>query len=579
MAADVVGYSARMREDEAGTIDRVSLLSKLLETIAAAHNGRIFNRAGDGFLLEFSSPVAAVRCGYDLQLQLGEPLTRKDIGLELRVGIHLADVVVDGDDLLGDGVNIASRIESEAEPGTVLVSNSVFEHVKRSAQLKFESKGARQLKNIAEPVTVYAVVGELGTHSCATALIEDSALPDVASAQKSTNSVVVIPFKNMSNDPEQEYFADGLTEDVITELSRFPDILTISRNTSFGLKGLTVDSRELGRKLGVQFCLEGGVRKLGNRVRINAYLTDAESGDQLWTERADCSFEDLFDFQDDLVGKIVSSVAGQIERQVAATAQRKRPNDLEAYECFIRGLSHHRIGGVTRENAEQAVHWFDEALKRDPGYGRAYAWKACAVATLAEWTGEDVWQELVEAGKRAIELDETDAESHRIAGSLALYSRDFERAKFHFNRAIELNPNHAFIVGRMGEIHNFMGDGSSALEYQKRAKMLDPFLPEYCRELEAVAYYVTKDYEACYRVVDEFARPTRRAAAYRTAAATHLASDGKLSRAVRDLLLLDPNFEPHKFIQTEFYKDRAIAKGLEAELNEALETTSLRRAV
>ncbi|MEE4237283.1 MAG: adenylate/guanylate cyclase domain-containing protein [Anderseniella sp.] len=578
MAADVVGYSTRMREDEVGTINRISRLSELFQEVASAHNGRIFNRAGDGFLLEFSSPVAAVRCGYDLQLQLGEPLTRKDIGLEVRVGIHLADVIVDGDDLLGDGVNIASRIESEAEPGTVLVSNSVFDHVKRSAQLRFENKGARQLKNIAEPVTVYSVVGELGTHSCGTALIEDSALPDVASAQKSTNSVIVIPFKNMSNDPEQEYFADGLTEDVITELSRFPDIMTISRNTSFGLKGLTVDSRELGKKLGVQFCLEGGVRKLGNRVRINAYLTDAESGDQLWTERADCSFEDLFDFQDDLVGKIVSSVAGQIERQVAATAQRKRPNDLEAYECFIRGLSHHRIGGVTRENAEQAVHWFDEALKRDPGYGRAYAWKACAVATLAEWTGEDVWQELVDAGKRAIELDETDAESHRIAGSLALYSRDFERAKFHFNRAIELNPNHAFIVGRMGELHNFMGDGASALEYQRRAKMLDPFLPEYCRELEAVAYYVTKDYEACYRVVDEFARPTRRAAAYRAAAAIHMNDEGSLGKAVRALLLLDPNFEPHQFIQTEFYKDRTIAKSLEAELIEALDTTSLRRA-
>lgn len=578
MAVDVVSYSAKMRDDEVGTINRITLLSELINKIASAHNGRVFNRAGDGFLLEFSSPVAGVRCAYDLQLQLGEPITKKDLGLQVRVGIHLADIVVDGDDLLGDGVNVASRIESEAEPGMVLISNSVFDHVKRSAQLKFENRGVRQLKNISEPVTVYSVVGELGTHSCGTALIENSSLPDVARMQKSNNSVVVIPFKNLSDDPDQEYFADGLSEDVITELSRFPDILTISRNTSFGLKGLTTDSRELGKKLGVQFCLEGGVRKLGNRVRINAYLSNAESGDQLWAERADCNFEDLFDFQDDLVAKIVSSVAGQIVRQVEATAKRKRPKDLEAYECFIRGLSHHRIGGVTKENAEQAVHWFDESLKRDPSYGRVYAWRACAIATVAEWTGEDVWDELVNAGKRAIELDETDAESHRIVGSLALYSRDFERAKFHFNRAIELNPNHAFIVGRMGEIHNFLGDGESALVYQKRAKMLDPFLPEYCRELEAIAYYVMKDYKSCYRIVGEFGRLTRRAAAYRTAAATHLNGEGNLDQVVRDLLSLDPNFDPKQFVQTEFYKDRATAKRLEAELRNALSATSFRRA-
>ena len=575
MAADVVGYSARMRENEADTISRVAHLGKLLETTASFHNGRVFNRAGDGFLLEFSSPVAAVRCGYDVQLKLREPIKQKDVGLNLRVGIHLADVVVDGDDLLGDGVNIASRIEAEADPGMVLISNSVFDHVKRSAQLKFENQGARQLKNIDEPVTVYSVVGELGTHSCGTALIEDNSIPAVLSGQQSKNSLIALPFQNMSNDPDQEYFADGLTEDIITELSRFPDILTISRNTSFGLKGVTIDARELGRKLGARFCLEGGVRKLGNRVRVNAYLLDSESGDQLWSERADCNFEDLFDFQDELVSKIVSSVAGRIEIQAEATAQRKRPNDLEAYDCFIRGLSYHRIGGVTQENAELAVQWFDEALKREPEYGRVHAWRACALSTVAEWTGEDVWQELVDCSKRAIELDETDAESHRIAGSLALHTRDFERAQFHFNRAIELNPNHAFIVGRMGEIHNFLGDGEAALEYQRRAKILDPFLPAYCRELEAIAYYVLGDFEACCRVVDEFSKTTRRAAAYRAAAATHLDGAVNLDRVVGDLLYLDPDFDPNQFIVTEPYKDVSTTKRLAAELDEALSTLSL----
>ncbi|MGI9353862.1 MAG: hypothetical protein ACR2PF_01660, partial [Rhizobiaceae bacterium] len=298
----------------------------------------------------------------------------------------------------------------------------------------------------------------------------------------------------------------------------------------------------------------------------------------VWTERADCELEDLFDLQDDLVAKIVSSVAGQIERQAEATARRKRPSDLAAYECFIRGLHYHRIGGVTQENAAEALHWFDEALKRDPAYGRAHAWRACAVATVAEWTGEDVWDELVDAGRRAIELDETDAESHRIAGSLALYQREFETAKFHFNRALELNPSHAFLVGRMGEVHNFLGDGMKALEYQKRAKSLDPFLPEYCRELEAIAYYVMGDYEACLRVVAEFTRPTRRAAAYRVAAATNLNNKGILQRSVRELLVLDPGFEPSQFVQTEFYKDRSIAKRLQVELSKAIAEAAISTA-
>ena len=570
MAADVVGYSARMGKDETDTIGRVAMLERMLEATAKRHHGRIFNRAGDGFFLEFSSPVAAVRCAYEVQLRLAQPISRDKIGLELRIGLHMADVLVDGDDLLGDGVNVASRIEAEAPPGTVLVSNTVFEYAKRGAQLKFENLGERSLKNIEDPMTVYSVVGELGASSCSTAVLEDASLPEPMRREKIANSIVVVPFQNLSNDPDQEYFADGFTEDLITELSRFPDVTTISRNASFGLKGISADAPELGESLGVQFCLEGGVRKLGNRVRINVFLTDTDSNQQVWAERADCNLDELFDLQDDLVAKIVSSVAGQIERSVEENARRKRPADLQAYECLTRGLSYHRVGGVTQENAEQALHWFDEAVKRDPDFGRAHAWRACALATVAEWTGQDVWDELVATGRRAIELDDTDAETHRIAGSLAFYQSDFERAKYHFGRALSLNPSHAFLVGRMGELYNFLGDGKSALEYQKRAKMLDPFLPEYCRELEAVAHYVLGDFDDCYRVVGEFTHLTRRGAAYRAAAATQVNDPWKVEAAAQDLLMLDPNFDPGHFIETEYYQDRQIAQVLKDRLEEAL---------
>jgi len=576
MAADVVGYSAQMQADELGTIRRTRLLERMLTVAAEDHGGRIFNRAGDGFFMEFSSPVAAVRCAFEVQMKLSDPRQSETVGLQLRIGVHLADVAVDGTDMLGDGVNIASRIEAEAEPGTALVSRAVFDYAKRAAQLRFESKGERRLKNIEEPIELYSIVGELGTGSCTTAVIEDDRLPSRgASDSTPDNSIVVVPFKNLSNDPDQEYFADGLTEDLITELSRFPDVMTISRNASFGLKGITAEASELGKSLGAKFCLEGGIRRLGDRVRINAYLTDTRNNEQVWAERADCKLEELFDVQDDFVAKVVSCVIGQIERKAEQTARRKRPSDLKAYECLIRGLSYHRLGGVTKENAETALHWFDKALERDPSFGRAHAWRACAVATVAEWTGEDVWDELVKAGRRALELDETDAESHRIVGSLAFYQSDFERAKYHFGRALQLNPSHAFLVGRMGELHNFLGDGRTALEYQQRAKRLDPFLPEYCRELEAVAHYVLEDYEACYRVVCEFTRLTRRAAAYRAASATQLGEDSRVEFAVRELLMLDPNFDSEQFIQTEYFKDRTMANLLRDRLSKAIAKTSI----
>ncbi len=575
VVADVVGYSKIMGENETESLNRLSILTSLIDVKAAQYGGRVFNRAGDGFLSEFSSPVSAVRFAFELQQELASPEMQNQIGFSLRIGIHLADVVVNGEDLLGDGINIAARIQSEAEPNTILVSSSVFEQVKRTAQLRFAPKGEKKLKNISDTFLVYSVEGELGSHSCITAIMADSENLNMELPTHQPNSVVVVPYKNLNDDPEQEYFADGFTEDLITELSRFPEVLTISRNASFGLKEKNRDAREIGEMLGVQYCLEGGIRKLGNKARINSFLINAVSGEQIWAEKTDCAYDELFDVQDELTSRIVSSVAGHVERQAEASAKRKRPNDLRAYDFFLRGMEFHRIGGVTQENAEQSVYWFDQALLADPKYGRAHAWRACAISTVAEWTGEDVWKELIESGRLAVELDETDADSHRIAGSLALYTKDFESALYHFKRAIELNPNHAFIVGRMGEIYNFLGDGKTALEYQKRAKLLDPFLPEYCRELEAVAYYVLEDYQRCYEVVGEFTRVTRRAAAYRTAAAIRLNDTEKIRKAASSLLKLDSKFDPKAFVDTEFYQDNKMCKQLRSDIKAGLSTLEL----
>lgn len=567
MAADVVGYSARMESAEAQTLGQLAQLSDLLEEHVSQAGGRIFSRAGDGFLSEFASPVAAVQAGFELQRSLNGAVARGENDLELRIGVHLADVVVNGDDLLGDGVNVAARIEALAEPGSVFLSQSVFDQVKRSAQLAFEDLGEHSLKNLSEPLRVFRVAGDLANHSYMSGRPEN--VSERNGGRIKLHSIAVLPFANFSDDPEQEYFSDGFSEDLITELSRFRDIFIVSRNASFAYKGRNVDIRQVGKDLGVAYCLEGSVRKIGSRVRITAQLIDTQSGDHVWAEKYDCQLDDLFDIQDELASSIVSMVAGRMERMTQAALKHKKPADMEAYDCLLHGLEHHRLGGATREAAEEALRWFNLALEKDPNYGRAYAWKACATATVAEWTGEDVWDEVMEAGWRGVELDDEDAECHRIAGSISLYTRDFDKARYHFERALELNPNHAYIVGRMGELYSFLGEPEKALEYQTRAMQLDPLLPAYCRELEAVAHYVLGDYARTLKTFSELPRPTRRAAAYAVAAAVHLDDPKALERTLGSLRSIDPGFTVRGFVGTEFYKDRNFEKSLALDLETA----------
>jgi len=569
MAADVAGYSALMGTSEADTLARLAQLREILRKRVDEKSGRIFSTAGDGFLVEFASPVSAVRAGFDIQRDLAG-LGRDDPQtLQLRIGIHLADVVVENDDLLGDGVNIAARIEAEAEPGTVVITQAVFDQVKRTAQLTFESRGEATLKNISDPISLYRVVDEMSNHSYITGTLAPPA-KTVDTASVNHNSIAVLPFANMSGDPEQEYFADGFSEDLITELARFRDLFVVSRNASFGYRGRNVDLREVGRALGVAHVLEGSVRKMGNRVRITSQLIATADGEHIWADRADCALDDIFDMQDQLAASIVATVVGQMELTAAASARRKKPADMAAYDCLMRGLEFHRLGGVTREYAEQAVDWLDRAIALDPDYGRAHAWRACAVATVAEWTGDPDWlEECAATGARAIELDDNEAESHRIMGSVSMYISDYDRAEFHFQRALSLNPNHAYIVGRAGELYNFLGDGEKALEMQRRAQRLDPFLPEYCRELEAVALYVLERYAEAVQAVARLPRLTRRATAYRAAATIHLDDPVATASAAAEVLRIDPAFTAAGFVATESYKDHRFKEQLVEDLVQA----------
>jgi TolB-like protein/class 3 adenylate cyclase/Tfp pilus assembly protein PilF len=573
MAADVVDYSARMAAAEAATLAGLADLQIVLERRVAENGGRLFAAAGDGFLVEFASPVAAVRAAFEIQRDLSARRRREPETLELRIGVHLADVVVRGDNLLGDGVNVASRIEGVAMPGSVTVSQQIFDQVKRAALLTFENLGEHRLKNIPEPVRLYRVVGEQGAHSYISGTFDVTArTTDMPVPPLDRPSIVVLPFANMSGDPEQDYFADGLSEDLITDLARFRGLFVVSRNASFVYRGRDVDPRRAGREMGVRYCLEGSVRKLGDRVRITAQLVDAGGGDHVWADRFDAALHDLFGLQDEITARIVATIVGRVEARDAAVTRRKRPADLDAYDCLLRGLEYHRLGGVTREDAEQAVAWFERAIAKDSRFGRAHAWRACAIANRAQWRGINWWDDEADCigiAERALELDENDAEVHRIMGEINLEFRNYARAEHHFLRAIELNPNHVYIVARTAQLYNMLGEPAKAMAMLDRAKSLDPFLPDYCREGEAVSHYLLERYAYVLEVNALFRRLSRRAAAYGAAAAVHGARAVETQNAAEELLRLDPQFRVGAFLKFEPYKDARCAERLGTDLRAA----------
>ncbi|MEE9589593.1 MAG: adenylate/guanylate cyclase domain-containing protein, partial [Hyphomicrobiaceae bacterium] len=335
LAADVVGYSRLMGEDEAGTLAALKAhREELVEPKIAEHNGRVVKLMGDGLLAEFGSVVSAVQCAVEIQRAMAERNTDLPEGrrIDFRVGINLGDVIVEGEDIYGDGVNIAARLEGLAEPGGICVARNVFDQVKGKVDTAFEDLGERKIKNIAEPLRVYSVRPD-NSDRPARAMEDALALPQ-------RPSIAVLPFENMSADPEQEFFADGITEDIITELSKFRSLFVIARNSSFAFKGQPTDAKEVSAKLGVRYVVEGGVRRAGNRVRVTAQLIDAVDDKHIWAERYDRDLEDIFAVQDEVTRAIVSTIEPQLGSTERQRARRKPTESLDAWECYQRSLWH-----------------------------------------------------------------------------------------------------------------------------------------------------------------------------------------------------------------------------------------------
>ncbi|TIT01977.1 MAG: adenylate/guanylate cyclase domain-containing protein [Mesorhizobium sp.] len=472
LAADVVGYSRLMERDEAGTLVAIKSRRKdVLQPLLAKHNGRIVKLMGDGVLVEFASAVNAVQCAVELQsaMAAANADVPQDSRIVLRVGINLGDVMVEGSDLYGDGVNIAARLETLADAGSIVVSRTVFNHVRGKVKLGFDDLGERQLKNIAEPVRIYRLRPDREAAMARPAL----ALPDKP-------SIAVLPFTNMSGDPEQEYFSDGMVEDIIAALSRVRSFFVIARNSSFTYKGKAVNVKQVGLELGVRYVLEGSVRKAGNRVRITGQLIEAESGNHVWADRFDGSLEDVFELQDGVTQSVVGAIAPKLQRAEIDRTSRKRTEDLTAYDFVLRALPHAWSGSP--ERSAIAHDLLLKATAVDPSYAYAYAMAAWSLM-FSKNSGWRSWrpdqQELcVRFAREALKLDMEDpAVLWASATALASVVHEHEHALELIERSLAIDHNSAQAWAAKGWVTSWIGlDGIPSLERAMRLSPLDPLL-------------------------------------------------------------------------------------------------------
>jgi TolB-like protein/class 3 adenylate cyclase/tetratricopeptide (TPR) repeat protein len=503
LAADVVGYSRLMGEDEEGTHERLKAhLQGLVEPKIREHRGRIVKNTGDGFLAEFQSVVDAIRCATEVQRGMGErnadapPEER----IEFRIGINLGDVIVEEHDIFGDGVNVAARLEALAEPGGVLISSTVYDHIRDRLPFGFEDLGDQEVKNIARPVRVYRVWDNTATSPPSptlTLLSQAPPLPDKP-------SIAVLPFANMSGDPEQEYFADGMVEEIITALSRTRWLFVIARNSSFTYKGQPTDVRQVGRELGVRYVLEGSVRKVGDRIRITVQLIDATSGAHIWADRFDGSLENVFDFQDE----VAVSVAGVIEPRVeAAEIQRSsvRPTtSLTAYDYYLRALP--STSAFEKNAAKRALDLLSRAIEHDPRYGRALALAAFWRLQLHtnDWTEDETLNrdEAIELARRALQVADDDPVALAdAAGVLASFGGDHDTCIRLIDRSLELNPSCVIAWHWSAWLKLSAGLPDLATEHFEKSLRLDPrgqgLRPIYLTGL-GIAHFMRRQFaEAC----------------------------------------------------------------------------------
>jgi len=563
LAADVAGYSRLMNSDEPGTVAALDRARAVFQASIDANRGRVIDMAGDSVLAIFETASGAVGSALAIQRQLADSSAdvAENTRMRFRIGIHLGDVFEKADGTIyGDGVNIAARLESLAEPGGVAVSDAVQCAIRKRLTATFDDLGEQQVKNIAEPVRAYRVYDAVRSGSAPAApppiVPGRDAVLGAPRDRADKPSIAVLPFNNMSGDAEQEFFADGITEDIITELSRFRELFVISRNSSFKYKGKAVEVQKFARDLGVQYVVEGSVRKVGKRVRITVQLIDAETDRHVWAERYDRDLEDIFEIQDEVTRSIVATLPGRVEAAARDRAARTPTDNMAAYECVLTGkVLHHRSN---REDNARAQRLLERAIQLDPGYAHAHAWKGCVLGQtwVYGWcVDRDATQEQVRASlETALALDDNDCDVHRILAAVNVIRDDHEQSVYHQRRALSLNPNDDLVVVQQGEVLTWQGQPEEGIEWIRQAMRLNPYHPERFWSHLGRACFAARRYADAVEALKCLTAPDAMQRALLASCYAQLGDAANAERVRQAALVIAPTFRVADYLATLHYR-------------------------
>ena len=566
-ASDVVGFSKMMGTDEVKTLNILQERRQVIDSIIDEQGGIIFGSAGDSVIAEFASPIKAAEAAIATQLKMKTMNQDQDEGdqMTFRVGINIGDVMVTADNLFGDAVNIAARLEAAAKPAGICVSKTVFDMINRKIMVSFEDAGELELKNIEFPIKAFHVIQNKGTPS----YTQDSAEIQREVKEAEPGSVAVMFFKNLSNDDEQEYFCEGFSEDLLSMLARFNKLVVISSHASFAYREKSKSFKEIGRELGVRYIIHGSVRKMGPKMRITANLISTEHENSIWSNNYDLSIDEVFDVQDKIVEEIVATIVGRVEADSLNALATKRPENMAAYDLVLQGLEYAKKGNVIKENIEKAVQLFEQAIAAEPSYARAHAWRACSLGNLADWEENpdpDLFTKAIESANLSLELDPNEPEVHRVMGSIKLwFERDYELGKYHFEKARELCPSDVYIISRYATMLIYFGEFEKALAELERAMRLDPFSHDLLFGAEALCHYWLRDYD---QAIISFKKVKVLKTHLFYLALTYLKKGDretaqeklKESRAMTDM-------DIESFVKSEPYEDQDRINGLMADLD------------